>query len=255
MYAPGAPRSLISYRDLRANHIHASTALEDGEEVLQLRRGSSVLATAKAGATGLYSLPISGASPIQLDKEEANARATRTSLPCKGVPTALMTSNARADLWHSRMGHPGTTMMRRMIPLLTGHELCTSDAEHVQECPACIQGKLIKQPSRWKLPAEMPAPLQRLHGDWCGPITPTSGQFKYFFVLVDASGRHAEVSLLTTRNMVFPKTLAMLLKFRNHYPDHPIRFLRMDNALEFKSQAFEDFCIATGIELTYSVPY
>jgi hypothetical protein len=29
----------------------------------------------------------------------------------------------------------------------------------------------------------------------------------------------------------------------------------MDNALEFKSQAFEDFCIASGIELTYSVPY
>jgi hypothetical protein len=35
-------------------------------------------------------------------------------------------------------------MMRRMIPLLTGHEMFTSDAEHVRECPASIQGKLIK---------------------------------------------------------------------------------------------------------------
>jgi hypothetical protein len=29
----------------------------------------------------------------------------------------------------------------------------------------------------------------------------------------------------------------------------------MDNAKEFKSHAFEDYCIATGINLTYSVPY
>jgi hypothetical protein len=97
---------------------------------------------------------------------------------------------------------------------------------------------LIHQPSRWKLPEEMPTPLYRLHSDWCGPITPESGQFKYFFILVDASGPHAEVSLLTTRNT-----------------DNPVCFLRMDNALELKSQAFEDFCTATGIELTYSVPY
>jgi hypothetical protein len=29
----------------------------------------------------------------------------------------------------------------------------------------------------------------------------------------------------------------------------------MDNAKEFKSHAFEDYCIATGINLTYYVPY
>lgn len=55
--------------------------------------------------------------------------------------------------------------------------------------------------------------------------------------------------------MVFPKTLAMILRFRNHFPDNQICYLRIDNALEFKSQAFEDFCIASGIVLTYSAPY
>ena len=29
----------------------------------------------------------------------------------------------------------------------------------------------------------------------------------------------------------------------------------MDNAMEFRSHAFEDYCVATGITLTYSVPY
>lgn len=47
----------------------------------------------------------------------------------------------------------------------------------------------------------------------------------------------------------------MILKFRNHYPDHKIKSLRVDNAKEFASKTFEDFCSASAITLTYSVPY
>ena len=237
MYAPAAPRSLISYRDLRANGIHAST--RDGEvdddEALELRKGTHVFTTVKAGTTGLYELKITAAA--------TNGRSCNlTVLP-------------KAQLWHRRLGHPGTTIFRRMLPVLTGHTLSTSDADKVADCTACIQGKYAKHPSRWRLPTELPQPLQRLHGDICGPINPPAGQFLYFLVLVDASGSHSEVSLLTTRNMAFPKLLAMLIRFRTHFPDKPIKTLRMDNAKEFRSHAFEDYCTATGIELTYSVPY
>ena len=58
MYSSNAPRSLISYRDLRANGIHITTAQVNGEEVLELRRGLSVLATAKAGAYALYEIKL-----------------------------------------------------------------------------------------------------------------------------------------------------------------------------------------------------
>ena len=54
MYVPEAPRSLISYKDLRANDIHVSTAMDNGEEVLELRRGQRLLATVAAGDEGLY---------------------------------------------------------------------------------------------------------------------------------------------------------------------------------------------------------
>ena len=53
----------------------------------------------------------------------------------------------------------------------------------------------------------------KLQGDVYGLINPPSGPFRYFMVLVDAFGTHFEVSFLSTRNMVFPKLLAMLLKF------------------------------------------
>ena len=146
-------------------------------------------------------------------------------------------------------------MFRRMLPTLAGYTVCPSDAGKLEGCASCSQGKFIKQPSKWKLPSELPKPLECLQGDICGPIVPPLGPFRYFFVLVDASRRHAKVSMLSTRNMAFPKLLAMILKIRAHYPDANIKTLRMDNAGKFRSQTFEDYCVASGITLTYVVPY
>ena len=161
----------------------------------------------------------------------------------------------KSGLWHSRLGHPGATMLRRMIPLLEGHPLCTRDAEHTGKCSVCAQGEFSIRTSQWKLSSELPPPLERLQGGLCSPITLPSGPFQYFFVLVDASRKHAEMFLLSTRNLAFPRLLAMIIKIRAHNPDVRIKMLRMDNAAEFSSKTFEDFCTATGIHLTYSVPY
>lgn len=177
MYAPDAPRSLISYRDLRANGIHASTVDGEGDDyddAIELRKDKRVLTRVIPGPTGLYALPIMADAP-----RECNLAV----LP-------------KAQLWHKRLGHPGTTLFRRMVPILTGHNLSPADTDKVAECLACIQGKFQKAASRSQLPTELPQPLQRLHGDICGPIEPHSGPFSYFLVLVDASGAHAEVSLL-----------------------------------------------------------
>jgi hypothetical protein len=267
MYASSAQQSLISFRDLRASGIHLLTALRNGEETLALRQGPRHLATAYAGASGLYQLDISSSAsaPVvyHLDlSSNASGTADDPNLPQIGLKTTQPAGSAftvtfpvKIGLWHGRMGHLGTTMFRRMLPILAGHSVCPSDANKVGLCAACAQGKLIQRPSRWKLPAELPPKLQRLQGDIYGPIAPASGPFRYFLVLVDAAGVHFEVSLLSTRNMVFSKILAMLIKFRTHYPDSPIQTLRMDNAKEFRSQQFEDYCVASGITLTYAVPY
>jgi transposase InsO family protein len=254
IYAPSAHRSLISFKDLRAHGDHTFTVVKGHSEALELLQGTAVIATAYAGISGLYELPIVSASHPQFkgvlasDLSQSQTETSQKLASPGSVP-------AKIGLWHNRMGHPGTTMFRRMIPILSGHEVCQGDANKVGVCSACAQGKMINRPSRWKLPTELPPRLHRLHGDICGPITPASGPFRYFMVLVDAAGIHFEVSLLSTRNIVFAKLLAMFIKFRTHNPDFPMKTLRMDNAAEFKSQHFEDYCLAMGIELTYSVPY
>lgn len=54
MYVHDAPCSLISYQDLRASKIHIYSALENNEEVLELRQGRRILATANTGDDNLY---------------------------------------------------------------------------------------------------------------------------------------------------------------------------------------------------------
>lgn len=116
--------------------------------------------------------------------------------------------------------------------------------------PLTSNAKYVEHPSPLKLSAEQPQPVERLHGDIYGLINPLSSQFAYFLVLVNASHSHAQILLLTTRNIALSKILALLIKFKTHFLDKPIKTLRIDNAKGFRFHAFEDYCTTTKIALT-----
>ena len=63
-------------------------------------------------------------------------------------------------------------------------------------------------------------------------------------VLVDASTRWSHVCLLSTLNLAFARLLAQIIKLQAHFPDHPIKTIRLDNASEFSSKAFHDYCMS-----------
>ena len=113
------------------------------------------------------------------------------------------------NIWHDRLGHPGSIMMRRIIKSATGHPLKNLKVLLPQDlsCVACSLGKFITRPSQTKLIHETPSFLERIQGDICGPIQPQ------------------------------------------------IKNIRMDNAGEFTSQAFNDYCMSIGINVEHSVPH
>ena len=74
-------------------------------------------------------------------------------------------------------------------------------------------------------------------------------------VLIDASTRWSHVCLLSTRNHAFAKIIAQIIKLQANYPEHRIQSIRIDNAAEFTSRAFNDYCMALGIQVQHSVPY
>jgi transposase InsO family protein len=63
------------------------------------------------------------------------------------------------------------------------------------------------------------------------------------------------VCLLSIRNHAFAKIIAQVIRLRAHNPEHQILSIRMDNAAKFSSKAFNDYCMALGIQVQHSVPY
>ena len=74
-------------------------------------------------------------------------------------------------------------------------------------------------------------------------------------VLIDGTTRWSHVCLLSNRNHAFARFITQIIKLRVHYPDNPIKFIEMDNAAEFSSKAFNDYCMAQGINVEHLVPY
>jgi hypothetical protein len=81
--------------------------------------------------------------------------------------------------------------MWKIIGNCTGHDLKDVKIPKSNDfvCTSCAMGKLILQPSPFKIHAESLRFLKRIQGDICGPIQPLYGPFRYFMILVDASTR------------------------------------------------------------------
>ena len=66
-------------------------------------------------------------------------------------------------------------------------------------------------------------------------------------ILVDTSTRWSYGCLLSSYNVAFAKLLVQIIRLRVQFLCYPIKSIHLDNADEFSSRAFDDFCISLGI--------
>ena len=57
------------------------------------------------------------------------------------------------------------------------------------------------------------------------------------------------------KNVVFSRLLTQMIKLRAQFPDYPIKAIRIDNAIEFTSQTFTDYCMSIGINVENHVAH
>jgi len=74
-------------------------------------------------------------------------------------------------------------------------------------------------------------------------------------VLINASTRLLYVCFFITRNTVFARFIAQIIRLNAQFPDYAIKKVRLDNAGEFTSQAFNDYCVSMRIDIKYPVPH
>ena len=157
LYSNKSSRNLLSFKDIRRNGYPIETMNHDENEYLLI---TSIISGQKCILEQLPSLSC-GLYPTTIRSIESYA-----------VMNQKFNDSNAFLLWHERLGHPGISMMRRIVQNSNGHPL-TSKQILVTDgytCVACPKGKLIIRPSFSKVTFESPAFLERIQGDICGPI-------------------------------------------------------------------------------------
>jgi len=103
---PDSKRTLLSFKDIRSNSFHVETEIEQGTEYLLITKfdgyRKQIVERFPSSPSGLYYTYIK---------------------PTEGY-VAMKTIFRNAEsfrMWHDRLGHPGLSMMRRIIKNSAGH--------------------------------------------------------------------------------------------------------------------------------------
>ncbi|KAI0515512.1 hypothetical protein KFK09_008177 [Dendrobium nobile] len=172
-----------------------------------------------------------------------------------GRPICLSASlKIDAWLWHARFGHINFQTLKEMQRGKLVHGIPEID-HPVQICDGCTVDKQHRLPFPRETKFRAEKPLQLLHGDICGPITPaTPSGFRYFLLLVDDFSRYMWVYLLKSKSeahSVFSKFKIMV----ENESEMKIKALRTDRGGEFQSFEFKKLCKENGIKRFLTAPY
>ena len=120
------------------------------------------------------------------------------------------------------------------------------------ECDACVQGKMSQYQNR-KPDHHATAPLQLVHSDLAGPITPESKEgHKYAMVVVDDYSGALCVYFLKNKSDV-PRVTEQFLADTSPYGK--VKRLRSDNGGEYINEEFRSLMLKNQIKHEQSAPY
>ncbi|KAJ3693375.1 hypothetical protein LUZ60_008855 [Juncus effusus] len=122
-------------------------------------------------------------------------------------------------------------------------------------CKSCVLDKHARVPFQKKARYRARGPLELVHTDICGPITPVSfSKKRYFITFVDDYSRRTWVYFLKEKSEVlevFKKFKILVEKTTGMH----IKTLRSDRGGEYMSTAFTSYCEEHGIKRFLTAPY
>lgn len=156
--------------------------------------------------------------------------------------------------WHARFGHINFTALRKM-----GREQLVRGLPAVSQvdqlCEACLAGKHRRTPFPQQAQQRSLEPLQLLHGDLCGPISPpTPSGNRYFLLLVDDYSRFMWLSLLPSKDGA-AAAIKRIQAAAERKSGKKLRALRTDRRGEFLVHHFADYCAELGVRREMTAPY
>jgi hypothetical protein len=113
------------------------------------------------------------------------------------TPAALTASSLSSDVWHRRLGHPGSQSLNHLISNFSLP--CNHNKAASVLCDACQKGRHVRLPFA-RSQSFTYFPFQIIHCDlWTSPITSFTG-FEYYLVLMDDYSHYTWTSPLRQKS-------------------------------------------------------
>ncbi|GJV20172.1 retrovirus-related pol polyprotein from transposon TNT 1-94, partial [Tanacetum coccineum] len=201
---------------------------------------------------------------VEMEKSKGNVTfGDESKAPVKGKGKILIRakdgshqyiSNDHLWLWHMRYGHLNFGDLKLLSSKGMVKGLDQIDHPN-QVCEGCLLGKHARSSFPKEATSRAKEPLQLIHTNLCGPITPPShGKNLYFMLFIDDYSRKTWVYFLNEKSQAFEafkKFKAMVEKEKGL----KIKSMRSDRGGEFLSKEFNKFCEDNGIRRFLTAPY
>ncbi|PLW38782.1 hypothetical protein PCASD_12562 [Puccinia coronata f. sp. avenae] len=162
-------------------------------------------------------------------------------------PKALSVGNPRPtaiDL-HRALGHPSLGYLKKAFPDISIPEV---------ECRVCDLSKMHRQPFSGSFP-KASKPLEMIHMDLCGPMTPASRRGNlYFLKIIDGFSKYRFIYPITRKSDTF-HTFKTFLTEVEKASGHKLISVVSDNGGEFVNNQFLSLFSDHGIQHLTTAPY
>ena len=167
-------------------------------------------------------------------------------------PTALVSTSANARIWHSRLGHPSSVILRKVLSSNKVAVAGTSSLDFF--CQDCALAKNHKLP--FSTPQSVSTKsLELLHCDVWGPspVVSVSG-YRYYLLIVDDYSKYSWYFPLKSKSSVF-STFVEYKSYVENTLGNKIKVVRSDSGGEFTSHQFQNYLKLHGIFQQFSCPH
>lgn len=142
---------------------------------------------------------------LLIETSRSRNRLYKVALEIENFKCLQLTSSTESTKWHAWLGHISVETMKMMISKELVFGIPSIEVER-ETCVSCLLGKQTRQSFPQSTSYRATQVLELIHGDLCGPITPSTPSHKrYVFVIVDDYSRYMWTVLLKEKSEAFEK--------------------------------------------------
>lgn len=192
--------------------------------------------------------PVDGVIPIPAESD-SDSSSSFGDPPSDKAPGKV--NEESLNLWHARLGHLGHQNVKKLARLSKGMDLSKA-VVNKEPCEPCA----VKKSKRASHKAHIrpgKGPLDLIHSDICGPITPRGRHGgKFFITFMDDWDKRSEAEIIERKSEAWPAFKRFCA--RNETPYRKVRRLRTDYGGEYEDYGFDIDRAECGISWEPIVP-